>query len=200
MAEGKLENVQNSRPVPDPTVLTTQALNQAVLSIKELFDYRLAALTQEVERVHVFADQRNDVIKDQVATLEKLFEEKLKRITIQIEERDVQADKAARDVKSAVDAAFAAAKEAVGEQNKSNALSITKSETSTLKQIDAIIELLRNTVKTTDDKISDLKDRIIAIESHSKGLGDSWGYLVGAVGVMLAVGSIVGLIVKLIHN
>jgi hypothetical protein len=90
---------------------------------------------------------------------------------------DVQTEKAARDVKSAVDAAFAAAKEAVGEQNKSNALSIAKSEVATTKQIDQLSENLRINVKNTDDKIdgiknnfddkyTDLKDRVVAMEAR----------------------------------
>jgi hypothetical protein len=90
---------------------------------------------------------------------------------------DVQTEKAARDVKSALDAAFAAAKEAVGEQNKSNALSIAKSEVATTKQIDQLSENLRISVKNTDDKIdgiksnfddkyTDLKDRVVAMDAR----------------------------------
>src|SRR5665213_4442028 len=82
----------------------------------------------------------------ELASLRELIEARLdgtdKRIEIQFAERDKRADQAAKDSKSAVDAAFAAAKEAVSEQNKSSALAISKSETATTKQIDSILSLL----------------------------------------------------------
>lgn len=127
----------------------------------------------------------------EITHLDSLFSERFLRIQTQINERDVQTDKASRDVKSAVDAAFAAAKEAVGEQNKSNALSINKSEAATTKQIEGIFELVRTNTKGADDKISDIKDRLTTIESHSKGVGDGLGWIIGAGGVIVAVVSVV---------
>ncbi len=100
---------------------------------------------------------------------------------------DVQTEKAARDVKSAVDAAFAAAKEAVGEQNKSNALSIAKSEVATTKQIDQLAENARVSAKNADDKISDLKDRLVAMEGKSTGSNQALGWGIGAAGVLIAI-------------
>ena len=164
MAEQKIsvEAAGSRLPVPDPTALTTAALLREIAALKELSDNRLDAL-------------------------EKLMDQKFVGIKTQIDDRDIQTDKASRDVKSAVDAAFAAAKEAVGEQNKSNALSITKSEAATTKQIDLIFELIKTNTSVSDGKVADIKDRLQAIESHSKGIGDGFGWIVGLAGIIIAV-------------
>jgi hypothetical protein len=38
-----------SRPIPDPTVLTTQALYREVAALKELIEQRIAALKDSTE-------------------------------------------------------------------------------------------------------------------------------------------------------
>jgi predicted nucleic acid-binding Zn-ribbon protein len=98
-------------------------------------------------------------------------------------------------------AALQAAKEAVGEQNKSNVLANTKSEAAFTKLIDQLSVLIDRTDKSLSDKIEDSKERIgvieknanerlTAMESHSKGSRDTshdiWGYLVGFGGLVIA--------------
>ena len=61
-----------------------------------------------------------------------------KIVDTRFSERDVRAEREARDNKIAVDAAFAAAKEAVAAQNIANNESIAKSEASVTKQIDGL--------------------------------------------------------------
>src|SRR4030095_3859037 len=76
---------------------------------------------------------------------------------------------------------------AVGEQNKSSALAIAKSEAATTKQIDQLSVLIQTMTKAFDDKISDLKDRFNRLEGHGTGISAAWGYLVGAVAVFGAI-------------
>ena len=186
-----------SVPVPDPTVLTTAALLREIGALKELFEVRFSAMDGRLGHMQLTLDQRGIAIRTELETLDKLFDEKLLRIQTQISERDAQTEKASRDVKSAVDAAFAAAKEAVGEQNKSNALSITKSETAFVKQVDAIVDIVNNNTKTTDDKINDIKERITMLEGRSTGRNDVWGYVVGAVATLWAAIATVGIILEM---
>jgi hypothetical protein len=166
------------RPVPDPTTLTNELVSKAVAALREIIETRLNANDKAVKLLETRQELIPQQIKDEVAHLRQLHDEKFSAIIEAIDVfkdtvngrfslGDVQTDKAARDVKSAVDAAFAAAKEAVGEQNKSNALSITKSETAFTKQIDQLSESVRLVVKNTDDKIADLKDRLVAMEGRS---------------------------------
>lgn len=109
----------------------------------------------------------SDVDK-QVGHLQSLTEEKFRSVdremrdreeavNLRFAERDVRSERGARDNKIAVDAAFAAAKEAVAEQNKSSALAISKSEAATTKQIDQISVQIVTITKATDDKIDDIK-------------------------------------------
>ncbi len=114
---------------------------------------------------------------------------------------DIQTEKAARDVKSAVDAAFAAAKEAVGEQNKSNALSITKSETAFTKQIDQLADSVKSIVKNTDDKIGDIKERLLAIESRGQQSDQGWKSGLSVIAVLISLAGVVtSVAVVLIHR
>jgi tetrahydromethanopterin S-methyltransferase subunit B len=69
-------------------------------------------------------------------------------------------------VARASDSIIAAAKEAVGEQNKSSALAIAKSEAATTKQIDQVGSQLTVAAASLTDKIDDTKERIGSIEAR----------------------------------
>ena len=198
-----------SVPIPDPTVRTIEQLKNEIAASREILEAKLdgnynvikerfAGMDKAIELLQVSTNKTSNMVKGEVDNLDKLVEQKLNLISTQIQERDVQREVAAKDVKSAVDAAFAASKEAVGEQNKANALSIAKSEAATAKQIDGITEIIASNAKTTDDKFNDIKDRLARLESHGKGVADSWGYAVGfigmIVGIVVAFGSIITLV------
>lgn len=183
---------KTSRPDPDPTVLTTAQTQREVAALKELFVTRLEAMDKGIVLLQAFADKSptTAAVAQSVESLEKLHAEKFKSIETQFKERDVRTEQMAKVSDLAVNAAFAAAKEAVGEQNKSNALSIAKSEAATAKQIDGILASITTATKTSDDKFSDLKDRLQALESQKKGAGDLLGYIIGIGGVLVALGAI----------
>ena len=69
---------------------------------------------------------------------------------------EVQTNKAASDVKMAMEAAFAAAGTAAQKQ-----------EAAFTKQIDQLTTNVQLISKASDDKLTDLKDRIVAMESRS---------------------------------
>jgi hypothetical protein len=127
--------------------------------------------------------------------LRELVEEKFASIAIQFKERDTRTESSAKDSKVAVDAALQAAKEAVSEQNKSSALAIGKSEASTSKQIDQIAAMSASTNSATNDKIDDIKERLTLIEGRSKGSGESWGTVMGIIGVLISLAALVVVIV-----
>lgn len=160
----------------DPTERTIQALLRETYWLREIIESQLAGLItrmnagdEAVRLLQRFAD-RTPTTMDVQNTVERLREVTFKMfdgVKTQILERDAATEKASKDVKSAVDAAFAAAKEAVGEQNKSNALSIDKSEKAFTKQIDGLNDVIKTTAKGVDDKINDIKERITIIESKT---------------------------------
>jgi len=178
-------------PVPDPTVLTTQNLRREIFGLRELIESRLDGTDKVMALLQVeIIDRIPERIAGAVERLESLRDEKFKNVAVQFAERDLRADIISRDSKVAIDAALQAAKEAVGEQNKSSALAIAKSETATVKQIDQIGLTTTAMAKTFDDKIADLKDRVNAIENRGQGQSQMWGYFAGAIGIILAIASV----------
>ena len=221
-------NARFPTSVADPTPLTTQQILREIFNLRELFEAkdavaktRFDAMDKAILLLQAFAD-RTPTTKDvqhETATLREVIFEKIDAIKSQFVQLDAQTEKASRDVKSAVDAAFAAAKEAVAEQNKSNAASITKSEASFTKQIDEQSKRMdsiaqnatekTDTVKATaDEKIDDIRQRMTAMEARTAGItqhrtesnlattqqssqiGVIIAAAVGVIGLMVAVGSL----------
>lgn len=118
-----------------------------------------------------------------------------------------QMDRTSRESKTAVDAALQAAKEAVGEQNRSNALAISKSEVTFTKQIDQIGFTLSSIQKSIDDKIDDIKVRFNAIEIRVNGIegqkrggNEVWAIWFAVTGIVVAVfGAVISCVVVFRH-
>ena len=203
------------RPVPDPTRLTTEQLNREIaalrevvlraqLSLREIIETRLDAADQAIRLLQSSADKFPARIDEKIAALKEVHDqrfaeivnthgEKFNSIQTQFRERDVRTEQSSKDSKVAVDAALQAAKEAVGEQNKSSALAIAKSETSTVKQIDQLAVLIQNGTKALDDKIGDLKERLTRLEGT--GIGERRSGDEGRSNLAVAVSGILLLVV-----
>jgi len=174
MVEKDMRASPDVRPVPDPTVLTTAALMQAISSLKEVIYTRLEGM----DRAIVLFDgtvMRMTVETDKKLThLRELVFERIEGdrngINQRFVERDVRVEQTARDTKVAVDAALAAQKEMGNKQTDSFAQSIAKSEAATSKQIDQLGQLLSTTNTATDGKIADIKERLTRIEGEGKGV------------------------------
>jgi len=178
------------RPVPDPTRLTTEQLNREIAALREASERGLDAVREiiatrldgndrAIRLLQEAADRFPNWVDEKITALREIHDQRFKAITdttaekfISIEkqfsERDVRTEQAAGAVKIAVDAALQAQKEAAGEQNRSNTLAQTKSETATTKQIDQLSVLIQQTTKAFDDKIGDVKDRLTRIEGKGE--------------------------------
>ena len=179
---------RGSVPVPDPTLLTTQQLIREIQSLREILEAKIDGIVaQNIEHFRSIdlrflerdtrsekfeqdnrtaiqaalqaAKEAAQAIDEKTAHLEALHGEKFRSISTQFTERDTRAEQTSRDSKVAVDAALQAAKEAVGEQNRSSALAIAKSEAATAKAIDQLQILLQTATGAIDGKIADIKDR-----------------------------------------
>jgi uncharacterized membrane protein len=143
------------RPVPDPTALTTEASIRLEIMLRNLI---------QSEILH-----QND-----------LFSERFMRIDTRFNMLDARTAEQKQDTTNALNAALAAQKEAVAAQTASSEKSITKSETATTERIKGVETLLSTSTKATDDKITDLKDRIIAIEARKQGATEETENLQGS--------------------
>lgn len=163
---------QNQR-VDDPSALTIQMLLRELANLREVLVARFDGNDKIISMIQQQHDKAGADASLAVMSLRTHHEEKFKSIQTQFSERDTRTEQAAGAVKIAVDAALQAQKEAVGEQNKSSALAIAKSETATTKQIDQIGITIQNTTANLNDKIDDVKTRMNVIDGRTKGGQDN---------------------------
>jgi hypothetical protein len=168
-------------PNPDPSLITGLAIDRAVGNSERVINARIDGMQKAVEvfqadltRVPTTLDRSvgglrellesqinglRSVIFEKISKLAEVTDERFAGVAAQFSERDTRTDQRAGDTKLAVDAAFAAAKEATA-----------KIESGFSKSIDSTQDLLKTTTKATDDKISDIKDRLTSMESRTQGI------------------------------
>lgn len=197
----------NRTPKQDPSELTRLAVLEAKAAAREIVgalrevletkidgrgqavDQRFAGMDKAIQLLQAMRDQGHVEVEAKISALRILHEEKFHSIDKQFAERDVRTETSASQVKIAVDAALQAAKEAVAEQNRSSAASISKSELATTKQIDGQGMLITNSTKSLDDKISDVKERLTRLEGVKSGVNeqqDRTGAFIIGVSIVLA--------------
>lgn len=152
----------DQRPTPDPTILTTEQLERAIGNLKDLMGSELRA--------------EHDLCNEKFHSVNKT-------LTL-IESQRVEQK---QDTKAAVDAALAAAKEAVKEQTTASALSITKSETATAEQLRQLSTTFTTANTGLTLLLNDLKTRVERIENLKQGGKDTLTGLYALAGVFIAV-------------
>lgn len=161
-----------STPIPDPTKLTTEAVDRLKEQLTTQFNLRIDALEKEIARLQKELESRPQAA---------LVDEKFRGVNEQFAGRDV-----------ALAAALLAQKTSVADQNNSNLIAADKAEKSFIEQIRGIQSLLSQQDKAATDKIDDLKLRLQAIDSRNEGSGNAVNWIVVAGGLALTVVSIVG--------
>lgn len=180
----------------DPSPLTTQLVLREIASLKELLQSRLAGVEKGIDVAHDDLVRFPTEVQKAISGLQALTDNKIfyesKIVDIKIKHIEAHFNwieqvriEQKRDTATAVDAALKAAKEAVTEQNTSNALAVNKSEAATSKQIDQLAALVATMGKNINDKIADVKDRVITREGTGIGMNKLWGWLVA--GILMAI-------------
>jgi hypothetical protein len=190
---------QDVRPVPDPTILTTEASKRLEEMLRNL-------IKTEIEHMGNLFDEKligtSSQLAERMTGTTKTFSEKLSRIEAQFEMLSERTAEQKKDTKDALDAALAAQKEAVAAQTASSEKSITKSETATIERIKAVETLLSTSTKASDDKIDDLKVRIVAMEATKRGSAetgtDSRAILTSVLGVVIVLIAMASLAIALL--
>lgn len=189
-------------PNPDPSEMTRakidhdieelqQKLYERIEGLRMAMQARLDAIDKasllfetNLNRIPTQTDRQvgglQDLIYAKLEALQTLLnsnhvltDEKFNGVDRQFVERDVRVGQSAVAATTAVNAALQAAKEAVGEQNKSFTLSITKSETATMKQIDALLVTSQTATTGLLTTITDVKERLTRIEGQAVGRVDT---------------------------
>ena len=161
---------EDVRPIPDPTVLTTEALTREITAVREL-------LFNEIRH-------RGHLTDEQFASRAKLIDARFAAVEQQFQAIQFRTAEQKADTRLALDTALASAKEAVQLQTQSSELAQAKSEAALTKQIDGILMRVSELTNVMDGKIADLKERMDRLEGKSTGFSSSWGILVAVVGIL----------------
>lgn len=155
---------------PDPTARTMEALVREMAAVREVIEIRLTAMDKAVGLLQAFADRTptTSAVEAKVDALKELTE-------VTFHGNQVALDAALKTQKEASD----------------------KIEANFTKQFENIQEIMRTQAKATDDKIDDLKTRVTSTEGRSKGIGDGWVYLVGGIGLILTILSVVAVVIQI---
>lgn len=166
------------RPVPDPTVLTTEQLHREIAALREF-------VLGEIRHVGEMNIEKFTAVGAQFESVNDKFRDVAMRTAEQ-----------KTDTKDALDAALQAAKDAVSLQTEASDKAIAKSEAATTKQIDALAVLVDKSADATTEKIVDLKSRLDKLESalqaRSQGIGLSMNAMVIAASLII---SAIGLVI-----
>ena len=134
---------------PDPSDLTTKAVDRLKETMKELFGVQFSEFNLRLDRIQLQMDARPATIVSEISHLRQLVDEKFKGVADNFAGRD-----------TALAAALLAQKTSVEEQNKSNATSANKSEATFTKQIEGITALITTQTKASDEKVDAVRDLI----------------------------------------
>jgi hypothetical protein len=200
--------VPESNPNPDPTVATNEAVARAMTSERDYVDGQISVLIERLNGIDRATELRwpavegvPGLIDEKISNLAKLMEEKFSSIETQFAERDTRQERESRDNKVAVDAAFAAQKEAAAKQDEANAKAIDKSERATAETIKTNSELGRTTNDALVGQIGDLKERVSRIESQKAGYvehrTEARQSNAAVYGALAAVATLLGIIIVL---
>lgn len=145
----------------DLTRVPTQ-LDRAITGLRDLLQSQLENIGINLVGIHKVQDRRESDITAQVNHAKDLMKERFLGVAAQFSERDTRTDQRAGDTKLAVDAAFAAAKEATA-----------KIEAGFTKQIDAMVNIIDTKTSNLNSGLADLKERLTIIEARTAGISSA---------------------------
>jgi len=152
--------------LPGPTAKLEKLLSarlEAIERAQRQFEESITRVPTEVQKAVMALEERT---RERFTTIHAIIDgnqaltgERFRSVDSQFSQRDV-----------AVTAALSAAKEAVTEQNRASATAISKSESATNERLNQLGLLMQTTGKASDDKVTDIKDRLTLIEGKTSGI------------------------------
>ena len=192
MTEAMTMNPQySSPPLTDPTVLTTEALQRAISTLKDTIEMQV---THESES-RIAADLS---LQSHVDLQQTLSDEKFEAVAREMKLVEDSRVEQKQDALASLAAALSAAKEAVKEQTTASALSINKSENATNEQLKQLTVTFTTAIEGVNRTIIDLKERVgknESVEAAASGVGQgkeqNQGLVFSIIMGLVAVGSLI---------
>lgn len=152
-------------------MLRLESLREMRPTIERSVDHMSIVVSGRFKDVDTQIGAQREYIIARLETVSLVSDERFTAIATQFAERDTRIGQAEIERQKSLDAALAAAKEAVSEQNKANeaaraeqnrasSLAIEKSELATKERLDALSLLMTTSVKGLEDKIRSVETRL----------------------------------------
>ena len=176
-----------SVPIPDPTLLTTEALRREIAWTREITDEKFKAfrdlhdvlerrMAAEVATLGALSLERRAAIEQEMKAYRETTDGLFKAVDNRFHERDVRFDQAAAEAERAVQAALSSLN-----------LLFARTESQFNKQIDQLGSTLTLTNANMTQRLDDLKTNVSEIQGNRQGSMQMVGWGIGAAGVIIAV-------------
>lgn len=186
------------KPIPDPTVLTTEALNREISLVREYIERSLTSMRTSFEAGR---DAMHDLLDAKIDSSVALEDEKFRKVSREFELLERQREEQKGDTQKAVDAALTAQKEAVKEQTIASERAAGNQWSAMMKQMDQISATFNAAIDSIRRAIDDNKDRIVLLESRVVALEQqkivvresgaehkqSLSVIIGGIGILLTI-------------
>jgi hypothetical protein len=157
---------QDWRPIPDPTVLTTEALTRGLQAERDyvhgqvsILEERLRGMDRANELLNETVNRVPTALQTAIAHERELHDQKFKAV-------DERITATANAATSAVSAAFAAQEKLSNQQRDANRESLAKAEAATKEAIDKNAASADQARGALSDKLDDIKERLTMLEAR----------------------------------
>jgi transcription termination factor NusB len=155
-------------PVPDPTSLTTEALERGLKSEREYVDGERRLLSERLDGIDLATSLRADAVAKDIAHSQELakkdVDHQAEMSEMRFAERDVRTAEAATAAATAIAAAFSAQKEAAQKEAENTQKSITRQEENTERALSKLGDLFQTTFDNLREGQAEIKLRVNSAE------------------------------------
>jgi hypothetical protein len=170
----------------ESTRVPTSSPNHTGWSLETAIDYLLAVIREKDDHLHTLVLSNDRRYEERFVASQKALELGLAGTKSEISLALAAADRAVQKAEMATEKRFESVNEFRGTLDQQQRTLIPRTEVDVL-------------VRGLDEKITQLTKQIDGMLSERAGIRGGWGYAVGVVGLMLAVGSLVTMMLRTIH-
>lgn len=182
-------------PIPDPTVLTTEAQERADRAAREWVESQLAVRDERLERLDLATSLRAESVAKDIEHAQELARKddahQSAMSDMRFAERDFRTAEAATAAATAISAAFSAQKEAAQKQDENNQKSRDRQEENTEKALAKLGDLFQTTFENLREGLAEVKLRVNSSEFSRQGANERRDESRAGVGAWVGIGGFI---------